>query len=66
MILREERKLLPSLNKADLAFCEHCIMIQQHMQDFGVETHSSKEFFEYTHSDLWVLSSIASLSQKLY
>jgi hypothetical protein len=41
-------------------------MGKQNRKPFGVGTHSSKEFLEYVHSDMWSPSPVASLSGKWY
>ena len=62
----QEKYLLSGLGKIKLDFCEHWVMGKHHRKAFGVGIHSSKEYLEYIHSDMWGPSPIASLSRKWY
>ncbi|KAK9103029.1 hypothetical protein Sjap_020283 [Stephania japonica] len=48
-----EKKLLPSLTKVSLPFCEHCVTSKQHRLKFNTSNSRSKAILELVHSDVW-------------
>ncbi|XP_038880520.1 uncharacterized mitochondrial protein AtMg00300-like [Benincasa hispida] len=54
--------ILPKGFGNNLKFCEHCILGKATRQDFPKGQHTTKDIFEYVHSDLWSPTHSPSLS----
>ena len=53
MKILAEHKLLPSLTKVSLPFCEHYVTSKQHCVKFNTSNSRSKIILELVHSDVW-------------